>query len=80
MRIQQIYIEDGVYEKVQSIWKQYHKDLSEVVNEYLERVVKKPEILEKEQKDDFIGILDNKIGNIDLKEIKRERYENFSWY
>ena len=41
-------------------------------------MVKKPEILEKEQKDYFIGILDNKIGNIDLKEIKREKYENFS--
>ena len=49
MRVQQIYIEDGVYEKVQNILKQYHKDLSEVVNEYLERVVKKPEILDTYQ-------------------------------
>ena len=79
MRIQQIYIEDGVYEKLQNILKQYHKDLSEVVNDYLQNIIKKPEVLEKSQnKDDFIGFLDGEIGNIDYKLSKREKYENFS--
>jgi len=78
MRVQQIYIDDDIFDKFQNILKNYHKDFSEVINNYLERVVKKPEILEKEQKDDFIGILDNKIGDIDLKKLKREKYENFS--
>jgi len=76
MKTHQIYIDEMIYDKLQYILKEYHKDLSEVINEYLHKIVTKPEVLNKEN--DFIGILDGKIGDIDYKTLKREKNENFS--
>ena len=49
MKVQQIYLEDRMYEKLQNILQQYHKDISEVVNDYLQNIIKKPEILDTYQ-------------------------------
>ena len=71
-------LDKELVEKAQSIILNQHKNLTEVINLYFKAIVKEPSILETIEKSankrtgSFIGLLDEKIGNENYKEIKKE--------
>jgi hypothetical protein len=71
-------LDKELVEKAQSIILNQHKNLTEVINLYFKAIVKEPSILETIEKSankrtgSFIGLLDEKIGNENYKEMKKE--------
>ena len=71
-------LDDKIYSQLNAILVKHHKNLNDVIELYLNTLIKDPsilEIIEKKSKPNFIGILDKEIGDIDYK---KEKNENFS--
>ena len=77
-------LDKNLVEKTQKILEKRNQNFVEILTFYLEAIVKDETILNKVQKTakkregKFIGMLDNQIGDIDYKNLKREYYESFS--
>ena len=73
-------LDKNLVEKTQKILEKRNQNFVEILTFYLEAIVKDETILDKVQKTakkregKFIGMLDNQIGDIDYKNLKREYY------
>ena len=73
-----------VIEKAEVVLKQKHKNFTEAINLYFQAIAKDPTILEKLEETvsmrsgNFIGLLDDKIGNENFKSMKMVHHENIS--
>lgn len=73
-----------VIEKAEVVLKQKHKNFTEAINLYFQAIAKDPTILEKleetvsRRSGNFIGLLDDKIGNENFKSMKMVHHENIS--
>jgi len=71
-------LDKDVIEKAQSIIKNKHKNLTEVINLYFKAIVKEPSILDTIEKSAnkrtgyFIGLLDGQVGDEDYKKMKKD--------
>jgi len=76
-------LDKEVVEKAQKILSDQHKNLTEVINTYFKAIVKEPSILNDIEKSanrrtgSFIGMLDDKIGNDNFKEMKHKHAGKF---
>ncbi len=76
-------LDKEVVEKAQKILSDQHKNLTEVINTYFKAIVKEPSILNDIEKianrrtGSFIGMLDDKIGNDNFKEMKHKHAGKF---
>jgi hypothetical protein len=74
-------LDKEIIEKAQMILLEQQKSLTEVINLYFKAIVKEPSILKEVEKSanrrtgSFIGMLDNKIGDMSYKEMKREHHQ-----
>ncbi len=76
--------EKELVDKVATILQGRNKNFTQALSTYFQAIIKDPSLLDtlekkaKQRTGGFIGILDGKIGDIDVKEIKREKSENIS--
>jgi len=76
--------EKNLIEKTSVVLKKKNKNFTEVLTRYFQAIVKDPNILDtieqkaKQRTGSFIGILDNKIGNQNFKDMKKSYNENIS--
>ncbi|MBN2825848.1 MAG: hypothetical protein JXQ76_11015 [Campylobacterales bacterium] len=74
-------LDRDVIEKAQKIVLQKHKNLTEVINLYFKAIIKEPSIIEQIEKSanrrtgDFIGMLDDKIGEKEYKEHRTKHHQ-----
>lgn len=74
--------EKETVEKVQEMLSKKHKNLTEAISLYFQALIKDPEILETIERSahkrtgSFIGMLDNKIGDTDAKNMKKSYIES----
>ncbi|MDD3818109.1 MAG: hypothetical protein PHI89_08475 [Thiovulaceae bacterium] len=77
-------LDSETIEKATLILKHKHKNLTEALELYFQAIVKNPTILDTieqsatKRSGSFIGLLDAKVGNLDFKEMKKEKYEDLS--
>lgn len=68
----------------EQVLKQHHKSLTEAINLYFKALAKDPLILEQAEKaaakrtGAFIGLLDDKVGDLDFKKMKADHDESLS--
>jgi len=71
-------LDKELVENVAKILSLKHKSFSEAINTYFKAILKDPNIVDEVQKlsnkrtGAFIGMLDGMIGDIDIKEMKKE--------
>jgi len=71
-------------DKTSIILKQQNRNFTEILTNYFQAIIKEPNIIKTiEQKaqqrtGSFIGMLDGKIGDEDLKTMKKSYHENIS--
>ena len=71
-------------DKVSSILQKRDLNFTQFISKYFQAVIKDPALIElieqksKQRTGEFIGVLDNKIGDVDYKEMKKIYNENFS--
>jgi len=74
-------IDKNLVEDAQEIILKKHKNLTEAIVNYLQAVVKNPSILDiieenaNKRVGSFIGMLDGEIGDIDYKDVKKDRFK-----
>ena len=77
-------LDKDLIEATQKILEKRNQNFVEIITLYLQAINKDEHILDevqkiaKKRKGAFIGMLDNQIGDVDYKTLKREYYENFS--
>jgi len=76
--------EKDTIDKVAIILNNKHHNFTEVLNTYFQAIIKEPEIIDtieqkvKKRTGSFIGILDNKIGAENYKDMKKDYHEHIS--
>ena len=71
-------------DKVSSILQKRDLNFTQFISQYFQAVIKDPALIElieqksKQRTGEFIGVLDNKTGDVDYKEMKKIYNENFS--
>lgn len=76
--------EKELIDKVSVLVKQKNKNFTEILTSYFQAIVKDPNMIDtieqkaKQRTGSFIGMLDDKIGNQNYKEMKKSYNENIS--
>ena len=73
-------------DKVGTILQEKNLNFTQFLSYYFKAVIKDPALIDvveqksRQRTGNFIGILDEKIGNIDYKDMKKSYNENLSWW